>query len=361
MNRRQVEARSLWLLASCTVIILLLAACTPPRTPAAPVPQPSSASPVATQAKPKVKIKAGAFPSVSYAVFYIAQAEGYFAEQGLDVELVPVNNTGEIVPLMLDGQLDVAQTPLSAALFNAIARNGRLKMVLPSTTYAKQDCTYTAYFVRKNDLESGKYKGPASWKGANLALPPPGAQASLGYVSERYLQQAGLSLDDVRLPVVDVAAQPEALSAGQVDIVAAFEPTVSRLRAHDDLAMLMPATVIVPELSSVGVVYGPRLLDDPDVGNRFAVAYLKAVRQYMQGTTPRNVDLIAAFTKLEPDLVKTLCLAAIPAKGELNVASIMDYQNWLVQKGLVDHIVAPEVFLDTRFAEEARRELDGAD
>src|SRR5690349_11814020 len=86
---------------------LLLQACGSPPSAATPPAStvPASAVP-ATETKATVKV--AMLPFISFAPFYIAQEEGFFAEQGLNVELVNITLQQDVVPALASGQVDVA-------------------------------------------------------------------------------------------------------------------------------------------------------------------------------------------------------------------------------------------------------------
>lgn len=346
MYRQYSNFRLFLLLTVFLGLIAAMSACSP-----IVAPQPKPAVPMVETA---VSVKVGVLPLLSYAVYYIAEEEGYFAEQGLDVELVQFRSSNEFIPLLLDGELDVAQPTLTAGFFNAISRGGNLKMVLPGTTFVEQECNFTAFFVRRADFDSGTYAEPTQWKGSRVALSPAGAQSTAGYMTERFLQQGGLRLSDIELPVVDLAAQPEALRSGQVDVVLAAEPAVTRMKKDSELAMLMSGDGLIAGLTSSSVVFSERMLEEPQVAARFLAAYLKGVRQYQQGATPRNLELLSGFSGLDAALVGELCLAVINADGNFNLDAIAEYQNWLIDQDLLDGEVAPEDFVETRFFDEAK-------
>src|SRR5690554_4073761 len=89
-RRTLMAPRRRWLLACLVVLAVLAPACAPPAAPA------------------PVKIKIVNQPFISFAPFHIALAEGYFAEQGLDAELVTFTTTPEVLPALLSGEVDVA-------------------------------------------------------------------------------------------------------------------------------------------------------------------------------------------------------------------------------------------------------------
>jgi NitT/TauT family transport system substrate-binding protein len=131
------------------------------------------------------------------------------------------------------------------------------------------------------------------------------------------------------------------------------------MTANPEVALLMPAEPFAQDLTSSMLVFGAKLLDNPSVGERFATAYLKAVRQYTEGKTPRNVELVATYTKLEPTLVEKMCWPTTASDGAVNVESIMAYQAWLQTQNALDRLVTPDEFLDTHYAEAANKLLGG--
>jgi NitT/TauT family transport system substrate-binding protein len=335
--------------------VALLTACT-----RAPAPTPNSPEPAAAAAVEPIPLRVGTLPFLSNSVLEIAHKEGYFTEQGLAVQLIPLQSDNDTIPLLLKGDLDVATPALTAGLFNAIASGGKMKVALPLTSFAAQDCASIGMLARRGDVEAGRYKAPSQWKGARVTLPPAGPQSTNGYVLDQALKQDGLTLQAVTIAPADLPAQGDALAAGQTDLVYAVEPWVTRMTGNPALALLMPLEPVAPGLTASLIAFGAKPLADPSIGERFAVAYLKAVRQYSQGKTPRNVELVAAYTKLEPALVEKLCWPVVSPDGSLNVESVMRYQAWLKERNLLDRTLTAGEFLDTRFAEAAIRVLGKA-
>jgi NitT/TauT family transport system substrate-binding protein len=339
------------LVVACLLGSVLLTGCVAvPASPAPPAPQ--AAVPVATGLMP---LRVGVLPFLSNSPLAIAQEEGYFREQGLAVELIPLKSDNDAIPLLLKGDLDVATPGLTAGLFNAIASGGNIKAVFPLTSFAAQNCATIAVVARRSDVAAGRYATPAQWKGARVTLPPAGAKSLNGYVIAQALQQHGLALSDVTLAPADLPAQADALAAEQTDLVYAVEPWVTRMLGNPALAQLMPLEPVVPDLTASLIVFGPKPLADLDLGKRFAAAYLKAVRQYAQGKTARNVELVAAYTQLDAGLVKQICWPVLDA--DINTDSIMSYLAWLQGQGLLDRMLKTDEFLDARFVKAAKEAL----
>jgi NitT/TauT family transport system substrate-binding protein len=335
MKRGWMPGMRLWVL----VTALLLAACAPAaQTPAVDA--------------PRDQVKIGVTPALSYSIYQIAVDRGYFAQQGIDAELVRLTNPAEVVALLADGQLDVGLPGVSASVLNAIARGANIRLTLPMTTLRQGECAYMGYVVRRSDAEAGTYAAPADWAGARVVLAA-GPQSPLGFYTEQAIAGSGLTLQDLEFPTVELAAQADALRSEQVDIVLATEPQLTRLLADPDLALQFPVEQFVDGMPAGVMAYGAKLLDNQDLGVRFSAAVLQAVREFRQ-PTDATWATVAAYTGLEADFVKNLCQPSIDPNGRVDTDQMLVLQAWLKQAGLVDQELALEQFHSAAYADGAR-------
>jgi len=305
-------------------------------------------------------LRVGVMPYLSNSVIAIGIEEGYFAAQGLAIETVSVKGSADMLALLATGEIEAGTPAMNPGLINAVAAGSKMRLVLPLTVHVVQDCATAAFVARTADVVSGKFSDPADWKGARVMLSPAGLQGTGGYFLTKALEQGGLTMADVETLKSESAVYGEALRSDQVDIVFALEPWVTRLIADGDLSIVLPIEPLVDGLQSSAIAYSESLMANEDAAQRFAVAYMQAVRQYAQGATPRNVEIVAAFAQLDAELVKRVCWSYAPTDGTIDAQSLATYQEWLLAEGLVDRVLEPDEYIDTRFAEEAVRELDGS-
>lgn len=220
---------------SCALTIVMVTACSKARTTTTTPPRPAGSAAVEP-----IPLKVGVLPFLSSAVLTIANEEGYFAEQGLAVEMVSLKSDNDAFPLLLTDKLDVAPPAFTTGLFNAIASGGKIKVVFPLSTYVVQDSPSFGILARRSDIEAGRFATPAAWRGARITIPPAGPQAMGGFILEQALQQGGLTLKDVTIVPVDLPAQAEALKSGQTDLVYTVEPWITRALEMPELQILMP-------------------------------------------------------------------------------------------------------------------------
>jgi NitT/TauT family transport system substrate-binding protein len=132
------------------------------------------------------------------------------------------------------------------------------------------------------------------------------------------------------------------------------EPWLTRARLSGQGVLWKAFDEAAPGLPYTALIYGSTLLDErPDVGQRFMTAYLRAVRRMSQGKTARNVEVLAAATRLEPDLLRQACWPSARADGFVDDGSIQAFQAWAFEQRLVDRMLPPSQLVDDRFAKYA--------
>jgi NitT/TauT family transport system substrate-binding protein len=284
---------------------------------------------------------------------FIAQDEGYFAEQGIDIEWVSLTSGPEALPLLAQGSLDVGGSAPAAGLFNAIARGMNLKVVggagnIPSP----EGCTPMAFVVRKALYDAGKIKTVADLKGLKVALNAKGAMPH--YHLGTLLEKAGLTMNDIELVILPFPDTVAALKQGAVDVAFLPEPLLSQVQALGLAVPFIKVNEYFPGYTALFTLFGPNLLDkDPELGKRFMVAVLKGIRQFRQGKTDRNVEIIAKHTNMDAKLIKAACWIEVDPNGEVNMQLMTETQAWFVKNGLQDRKVPAEQIFDNQFVEYA--------
>jgi len=302
-----------------------------------------------------VKLKVVALPFLSFSPFFIAEEEGYFAQQGIEVEFVKMESMAQTIPLLLQGQIDVTSGSVNSGLFNAIARNGDLRIVADKGYIASTGCTYAAFITRSNLLANNALNRPEQVRTLKFST---AISRTPGYYTAQLLKPLGVKLQDVIIMDVPDANLADALQSGAIDIAWSGEPWVSLLLKNPNLVVWKGVEEIKPDFQLGVMLYGSKLLvAKPEIGIRFMIAYLKGVQQYNQGKTARNIEILMKQTGLDREIVQGTCWPSIRDQGEIHHASILDFQQWAVEQGLLDQIVLPERYWDRRFIESANQKI----
>jgi len=303
-----------------------------------------------------ITLKVLVWPLLCFAPFFIAEEEGYFAEQGLEIERVKRMYTIDSAWLALDqGKLDVAAGYVTIGLFNALAGGARIKAVADKVQIASTGCASRAFIARRDLVEGGELDSPSQLQGRRIAVNP---VAPEGYCLDLLLKTASLTLNDIEIASIPSSEQIEALENGTLDLIVTQEPRVTRIEQSGHGVVWMPLQEVCPDLQIAGIFLGSNLLDErPDKGRRFMLAYLKAVQQYNQGKTERNLEILARHTELDRELLEQVCWPSIRSDGRINVQSVLDFQAWAVEKGYLDSSITEGQFWDPSFAEYANEVL----
>jgi hypothetical protein len=165
----------------CAAVLLVAGAAAAQTTPRKPL-------------NPRVALKMGAVGALSDAGIFVALDEGFFRDEGLDIELVSFKNGPQIIPSLATDQTQVSGTAVSPSLFNALARGVDMKLVADKGQVSK-GFGWAAIAVRSDladtikDYKNLKQKPPyhPKWKDVNLAATVPGWTRFA--VAENELQQ----------------------------------------------------------------------------------------------------------------------------------------------------------------------------
>jgi len=333
------------------------AASAPTAAPASPVPRAAPPGPPVTARITDIQI-------TSAAGSYIAAEKGYFAEEGIQAEFVPVG-TADQVPAIVSGSADAAGAAINVFLYNAFARGLPVKIVADHGANLK-DASAGGWAVRKDLVDSGAYQGPASVRGWKVALGNAGSTPDIAL--DRFLQTGGLRYEDVDLTILNFPDQIPAFANKVIDAAYWQEPFTT-IAVERGLVVRGPIGYdVYPNQQIAGVLFGDKLLGDRQAGIRFLRAYTRGVRDYVKAMLDRDPTL---FEQVVPILIehttvkdRALFEKAIPSGLKAdpipNVQSMIDDQEWFIAHGFVSQRVNVPDFVDLSLIEEAIRQLGSA-
>jgi NitT/TauT family transport system substrate-binding protein len=283
---------------------------------------------------------------VSYAPIFIADAEGFFANHGIDLELVlmPDGNTG--TPLVVSGNIDILAGPGSPGILNAIARGANVRLVGDKGSVPESGCSQMALIGRPGiGLDSGE---------TPRRISPSRAVAALDYFTETALARAGLKIGDLEVHHLPTSVHIEALHRGSIDLVATTEPAVTRLVTAGN-RIIRDASAVVPGLTYGFLIFGERLTSrERALGDRFMAAYLEGIRAYATGKTERNLAIVSAVTGDGSDVLARACWPPFRTDN-IDTVAFGAFQDWAVGRKLLDRRMGYDEYWDGAFLEAAAR------
>ena len=299
-------------------------------------------------------VRVVALPYIGFATFYIAQEEGYFAKQGLEVEFAKFPTVSQAIPLLAQGSLDVALGE-SAGVINAIARGMNVRIV-GGGAYFGADCEALSLMARRDLYTSGELDTVAEIKGKKIATGSVGGTAD--FVLTKILAADGVALDSITLVKMTPQDMIAALENKAIDAVIVGSPNNQQIKAMGYANTLKSAENLMPGFQQGLLMFGQRLLaDKPELGKKFMVAYLQGCRQYNQGKVKRNLEIIEKYTGLDKATLLQSCWYPFYPDGRIKAEDILIFQDWAYDNNFVDKKTTMEQLVDTRFIEYANKVL----
>ena len=301
-----------------------------------------------------VKVKVQILPLLSFAPYFIAQEEGYFADEGLEVEFVQFQRSSDAIPALLQGQVDVLGGALSFGVLNAMAKEEGMRLVADKGYLTATGCSYASILAGKH-LDPDSLGSKEALSGLRIVT---NLASSRGYFMEEMLAEYDLTTADVEVVDIPDAAALEALGSGAVDLAVLVEPSITQALTGGYATEWLRVGERLPGFQMGLLTYGPNLLQqNPAIGDRFMAAYLKGVRQYNQGKTARNLAILEQYTQLDREVLERSCWPAFRDDGTITAETVTAFQQWGVTQGLLDAVVDSTRLIDTRFTDQANQVL----
>ncbi len=226
------------------------------------------------------------FVNPDHAPIYVAQQQGFFKEQGLEVKIVAPADPTDAEKMVAAGKAELGisyQPQLMMAIDNGLPlkRAGTL-IATPLNCLAV--------------LQSSPVKSIADLKGKRIAIE--GSQAT-SFMLRAMLHSAGLKLNDVKFVTVKYNLS-QALLSGRVDaasgMVRNFEPLEMKM-AGKPVRLFYPEDYGVPNYDELVFITNEKLATDPRI-KKFLFAQQQAVNYLINH--PQKSWL--AFAKANPQL-----------------------------------------------------------
>jgi len=297
------------------------------------------ATPEESQKKGLRRLRVSYSAHISFGPLMIAQDNGYFRDEGLDVEFVRTMQPEETLVALVTGDIDVRPGALHAGFLSAIAQRAPIRIVAGLGVLARDGCTYFGIALRPGLAPAGTpplRRVRASQDGVTR------------YVVSRMLQTRGMTLQGVETIRLPEPVMVSALESGAIDAGAASEPTLSRLVAVGNL--WISGQDAVPDFQWGVIMFGERLLvRERDTGMRFIRAYQRGVAEYRLGKTDRNVAIIAEGTGESLERTRAACWLEFNADSHIDWGSVEGFQAWANAERFMERVVSREQAVDPGF------------
>lgn len=304
-------------------------------------------------------ITVGNVPVLIYAPVMIALDKGYFAEQGLDVQLEPLAGGADMVTLTANGDFDIGIGGAGPAFFNAIERGIDLKVIAP--LHFERPPQATPLVVSRERFESGELTEVSDLEGMNVSV---NARGATEYWLDQALQTAGLTIEDVELQTLGFPDVPAALESGALDGAMLGEPLATR--AVQEGLVTIIANDFISDFQPTFVWVNPEFAEENrELVIGFLAAYLQASRDMIgeDWDSDENLAILEEYTTVDPDLTREASRSYWEPNGEIDAEDLDALQTFFAKRGLLEYeeMIDPEEIIDRSYVEEALEEIGRQD
>jgi len=335
--------------------------CEPP--PASPGAAPATAAtpePAAPAAGELTPVTVGYVAVSIYAPVFVAEAKGYYAEQGLDVSLEPFAGGADPVALTASGQLQAAAVGAGPAFWNAAAAGLPLTVVAPG--HREGVPVATPLMISRQACQAGTIRSVADLAGKRVSVNAPGATE---YWLSQALSTGGLTLDDIQLQTLPFPEAVVALGSGAIDAAMVGEPLATKAE-QDGIAVRLATEFPVQDvLPTVLIANSDFLAENPAAAQGLVTAYLKASRDLAGDgfRDPANLAIIEQYTEVPASLIGQAVPPVYSVDGAVDPVALGALQDFFRERGLLeyDQDLDPATLIDPSLAEIANAELGPAE
>ncbi|GAB4503420.1 MAG: hypothetical protein Fur0043_04120 [Anaerolineales bacterium] len=317
---------------------LVAAACGPVTQPvetaAVPTVQEEATQTVATEAPAAtespamqaVTIKVAVLPIIDTLPLYVAQEEGLFEAHGVSVELVPVASAPERVQLEASGQVDgTINEILGVMQFN------KESVQMQAVRYALRPSEGYGHFFILASAQSG-ITTPEGLKDVEIGV----SQGTvIEYVTERLLQSAGLTSDEIKtIPVPKIPDRMALLASGELKAGTLPDP-LGALAVQSGAVVVMDDSAH-PEYGFSVYSFRKDFIDaHPEAVMNFLLAVDEAIERI--NADPAAYNGILSDNKIvPPPLLEAYKVPPFPAADVPTEAEWLDALEWAKSKGMLN-------------------------
>jgi NitT/TauT family transport system substrate-binding protein len=262
------------------------------------------------------------------------KSQGYFRDEGIDLEVTSSVGGAANIPAVTSGEVDVAGSNITSVL---LAKSQGLPLtIISGATYATTDpkSDFSAVLVPPDSDISE----PADLAGKRIAV---NTLKNIGDVTiKAALEEQGVPVDGITFVEAGFPDMLPLLENGEVDAAWEIEPFVA-IGAEQGLEPVLRPYVEARPGMMVGsfVTMQQFAAENPDVVRAFRAGVEKTVESIEQNPEPYRKAL-TRLTDMEPAVADTMVIP--PSQSTVDVETLSWMADRMQQYGLIDQPVEPD-------------------
>ena len=275
-----------------------------------------------------LKLRVAVLPIANLTPVYVSKKNGYFQNEGLDVDLTFAGGGAELLPSLIAGKLHIGYTAWVSAIL-ARARGYDL-MIIAGHANSPSSPPEGAALLAAKDSSIQTWK---DLKGKRIAT---NNLQSVNWLTIAVpLRRHGVSIKDVTLTELPFPLMNDALVNGRIDAITQVEPFTTILLSSGKARVIgYPFVETLPRLPIAGwVASGKWISSNPEAVEKFVRAFRRGV-EFMNNNKEEGLKLLIEFSKLNPTIARKVRLDIFDAA--INLELMQKQADLMFEHGMMD-------------------------
>jgi len=296
--------------------------------------------------------------SISNGAELVALDRGYFKDAGLNVTIEDINTSANTIAMLATNRLQIVAGGIAAGYFNALEKN------IPITIIGDRVSTPIRHnLMLRPDLKD-QITDLKQLKGRTVASNGAGSVST--YELGKMLETAGLKLSDVEVKILSFPQMGTAFANKAIDAALVIPPfTYEYLDQHLAVEFAEVDKLVKPNPMTIAVIMVNTdwAKEHHDALQGYVTAYLRGVRDYCNayhhGAIRKDMidSIVRHAAERNPKLLNDFPWVARSPDLRVNVASMLDMQDWYVANKFSTAKLPVERLLDMSYADAAIKKL----
>ncbi len=307
-------------------------------------------------------VKIAVVTSLSSAPIFVAEAKGYFRDEGIEPELVRFDSASPIGVAVAAGDIDFGSAGLNAAFFT-LAHQGILKIIGSGNSEYK-GFQGLGFIVSNQAYDLGVHRFE-DLRGRSVAITQVGT--ALHYILDLVLRKHGLGLSDVRvLPLQSNQNIASAIIGGQADAAVLSAPNIHALTDKSRARLLAWYSDELKQDPGIATYTSAKDANErPEAVKHFLAAFRKGAATWdaafidangNRADQPSAPEIIAIAAKGlgQSEAVIRLSLNYFDPDIRVSPSELQASLDWYYAQGMLKTPMDAREMIDFRYAIEAR-------